>query len=126
MFRKTKEPTMYEQQKVMAGIAGSIDELERYEASEDCLGACLMTMLKIMGYSEEQSLTTALLTVKALEGEFGKMYWQDRTFSHKVAVFVAIIETARNSIKNKTFDERTIALVKIAMDDVKNERDKAK
>lgn len=122
MFNLTKKPiNHYEQHKVIAAIAGSIDELERYEASEDALGSCLMTTLKLMGYSEEQSLTKALLTVKALENDFAKMYWQERTFSHKVAVFVAIVETARNSINNGTVDKRTEALIKMALEDVKKD-----
>lgn len=121
MFGKVKETKLYEQQKVIACIAGSIDELERYEASEDALGACLMTMLKTLGHNEEQALTASLMTVKALENDFAKMYWQERTFSHKVAVFVAITETARNYLK-RGGDKRTEAIIKLAIEDIKNEK----
>ena len=127
MFNLTRKTNRYEEQKVIACIAGSIDELDRYEASTDALGSCLLTTLKIMGYSEEKALTASLLSVKALENEFSKMYWQDNTFSHKVAVFVAIVETAKNSIKNGTTDKRTEAIIKLALEDVKNEKsDKSK
>lgn len=122
LWKTKKQPNLFEDQKVLAAIAGSIDELDRYEASTDALGSCLMTTLKMMGYSEEQSLTTALLTVKALENEFAKMYWQEHTFSHKVAVFVSIIKTAENSIKTGAVDKRTEAIIKIALQDVKNEK----
>lgn len=123
MFR-TKKVNYYEQQKVMASIAGSIDELEKYECSPDALGSCIMTTLKTMGIAEEKALTASLMTVKALENDFSKMYWAERTFSHKVAVFVAVVETARNSLTNGVIDKRTEAIIKIALDDVKNEKRK--
>lgn len=126
MFRKTKEPNLFEQHKVLASIAGSIDELDRYEASTDALGACMLTTLKMMGYSEEKAMTASLMTVKALENEFSKMYWQDNTFSHKVAVYVSIIETARNQIKAGFVDKRTEQIIKIALEDIKNEKPKDK
>lgn len=121
-----KKPNLYEEQAVLAGIAGTIDELDKYEASEDALGAGLLTILKIMGYSEEQALTASLMTVKALEGEFSKMYWQENSFSHRVAVLVAVIKTAENALKNKSFDKRTMQIVAMALEDVKkNDSDKA-
>lgn len=124
MFKLKKKTNLYEEQAVLAGIAGTVDELERYEASEDALGAGLMTILKLMGHSEEKALTASLLTVKALEGEFSKMYWLENSFSHKVAVLVAIIKTAENAIQKGTVDKRTEAIIKIALDDVKNESNK--
>ncbi len=124
MFGKTKKPDYYTQQAVIASFACSVDELEKYECSTDALGSCMVTILKTMGHSEEEALTASLMTTKALENEFPKMYWADRTFSHKVSVLVAIIETARNSLKNGVIDERTKSIVKLAMEDVKNDADK--
>lgn len=127
MFKLTKKPNLFEEQRFLAAIAGTVDELERYEASDDALGASLLTLLKIAGYSEEKAMTAALLTVKALENDFSKMYWQDRTFSHKVAVIVSIFKTAEQQINNGNIDKRTMALIKMAMEDVKNEKpDKSK
>lgn len=127
MFQLTKKNKLYEEHKVLASIAGSIDELDRYEASDDdALGSCVLTTLKTMGYKEETAMVASLMTVKALENDFRPMYWKENSFSHKVAIFVSIVETAREQIKRKAYDKRTTQIVKLALEDIKkNDSDKA-
>lgn len=108
MFGKTKEPEekMYTQT-VMIAICASIDEIDRYEASEEAVGSCLMTVLTKMGYSQEDALAGSLEGTRHLDNMFQQLYWKENSFSNRVMVFFSTLEATKALIDRKMISEIT-------------------
>lgn len=107
MFGKTKPTeTMYSQTALIA-ICASIDEIDRYEASDDAVGSCLVTVLSKMGYSQEDALAGSLEGTRHIKGMFQQLYWKENTYSNKVMVFYSVLEATKALIDGKMINEIT-------------------
>lgn len=108
MFGKTKQPTetMYSQT-VLIAICASIDEIDRYEASDEAVGSCLMTVLTKMGYSQEDALAGSLEGTRHLDSMFQQLYWKENSFSNRVMVFFSTLEATKALIDRKMISEIT-------------------
>lgn len=122
LLNRKKKTEPYENHAVLAAIAASIDEIDKWEASEDALGSCLMTTLKTMGYSELDALTASMFATRGIYSDFPTLYWKNHTFSNKVSVFMAVVETAKKALDEGMIDANTRRVTAEALAEEKRNR----
>lgn len=101
------EPQVMYSESTLIAIVASIDELDRYECSEEAIGSCLTAVLGKMGYSDEDALCGALEATRHLDTSFQALYWKENSASNKVAVFTSTLTATKMLIEKNLINAVT-------------------
>lgn len=100
---------------LVIAYAAAVDLLDTHEFSEDSIGVALAAILIFAGYSEVDSFAAAFINHQAFSDMMVSKYWKEPTYKNKIAVVVAMVRIAMQTIEDGVIDSKIRRQIRTAI-----------